>query len=62
MNPKMQKKCQILLLLTQWPLIGLCDLHWPFTIFLKSLMSKKATGMYHKISILNSITTRKENE
>ena len=45
MNPKMQKKCQTLLLLTQWPLIGLCNLHWPFSIFFKSLMSKKATGI-----------------
>ena len=45
MNQKMQKKCQTLLLLTHWPLIGLCDLHWPISIFSKSLKSKKDTGI-----------------
>ena len=44
-EPKNAEKCQILLLFTLWPLIGLCDLHWPFSIFLKSLKSKKATGI-----------------
>ena len=43
------------------PLIGLCNLDWPFSIFFKSLMSKKAIGI-KRISILNTIITRKENE
>ena len=45
MNPKMQKNYNDLLLVTVWPLIGLCNLCWPFFIFLTSLMSKKTSGM-----------------
>ena len=32
-KPKNSKKCKLLLMVTVWPLIGLCDLCWPFFIF-----------------------------
>ena len=47
-EPKNAEKCQTLLLLTQWPSIGLCDLHWPFSFCFQSLMSKKATSIKKK--------------
>ena len=40
-----EKRIKFWFLIVSGLWFGLCDLHWPFAIFLRSLMPKKSSGM-----------------